>query len=309
MRSKIAVVWVLLFSLFFMGHAWADDLLQNYMNNDTTKPRGQISYGMGVNLPAPSTATGGNVINLSTGASATSSCGLLDLPNEIKTVFSAEALNNYVQGIESAAINGAPMLLTCYASQTLCDLMKHFRSMANAVMSMRHAQCAQIESLAAKAGSSLRNNAIMDCVTQQISSNGGSYDQALQTCSTQGQFTLNFPGTNLSAGADFSLTDALGKLGVTSTSNPALNNLINGVIGDVHFNAGTGISTQGQKAQYAIENQVGQLTNKYYQALHDVAETAVATRTMPAASDLQTVSTPGVPISPLILTRLAAIDP
>jgi hypothetical protein len=277
------------------------DLLQQYMGNDTTPTRGQISYGFGVNIPVGPSG-GGNVIDLSGGIQKQGSCGMFDLATEIKNIFNKEALDEYVSGLTGAIASGAPLLLLCYASQTLCDLYKHYRNMANAALSMRHAQCSQIEALAEKAGSSLRNNSIMQCISDKIPSEG--YDAAVSECGQISDPTLQIPGSTTTA-TQFSLSDALAKAGST---DPDLQNFIKGIVGDVRFSAGYGIYTAG-KTQYGMETQVSNYTTAFYNASRDVGEQFKSTRQCPDASTLSNISTPGVPITCFTLTRLSSLDP
>ena len=299
MRFKIAVLVIIALSSGNQVHA---DLLDLYRGNDTTPTRGQVSYGFGVNIPAPyGPGAGGNVIDLSAGVQKGGSCGNFNLATELKGIFNKEVLDQYVSGLTGAIASGAPMLLLCYASQTLCDLYKHYRSMANAALSMRQQQCQQIEALATKAGSSLRNNAVMDCISQKMGDIG--YEAAVAECGQITDPTVRIPGTNQTA-SEYNISDAIAKAG---SDDPDLQNFIKGVIGDVRFSGGYGIYTAG-KTKYGMEGEVSNLTNAYYNAFREVGEQAAQSRTMPNADTLKTLSTPGFPITPLILTRLMAID-
>jgi hypothetical protein len=286
-------------TLLWINEAQAD-LLQQYMGNDTTPTRGQISYGFGVSMPAGPSG-GGNVIDLSAGIQKGGSCGNFNLAGELKGIFNKEALDQYVSGLTGSIVSGAPLLLLCYASQTLCDLYKHYRNMANAALSMRHAQCAQIEALAEKTGTSLRNNSIMQCISDRMGDLG--YEGAVAECGQISDPTVRIPGST-TTGTEYSLTDAIAKAG---SSDPDLQNFIRGVVGDVRFSAGSGIYTAG-KTQYGLETQVSNLTTAYYNAVKDVGEQAALNRTIPNNETLKTLSTPGFPITPLILTRLSAFD-
>jgi hypothetical protein len=297
MRVKIVVSLVTI--LIWAAQAQAD-LLQQYMDNNNSPTRGQISYGFGANIPVGPSGNG-NIIDLSAGIQKQGSCGNFDLAGEIKSIFNKEALDQYVSGLTGAIVSSAPLLLLCYASQTLCDLYKHYRNMANAALSMRHAQCSQIEALAEKAGSSLRNNSIMQCISDKIASEG--YDAAVAECG-QGDPTLQIPNSTTTA-TQFSLSDAMAKAG---TSDPALQDFIKGVIGDVRFSAGYGIYNAG-KTENGMETQVGNYTTAFYNASRDVGEQFKATRRCPDDSTLNNISIPGVPISCFTLTRLSALDP
>ena len=296
--AVIAVMFSLLASV--PAHA---DLLEQYLNNDQTPTRGQVSYGFGANVPAPyAPNAGGNVIDLSGGVQAGGSCGGFNLGASLKSVFNLEAADQYVQGLASAALSSAPMLLTCYASQTLCDITKFFRTNANAILSMRAGQCQQVEALAEKTGTSLRNNAIKKCIDEHRA-NGDDLDTAMSACGNI-QPDTTIPGSTQQV-AEYSISDAVAKAG---SSDPDVQNFIKGIIGDVRFSGSAGIYTAGS-TQYGMETQVSNYTNAFYNATQGVGEQFVSNRQCPDAHTLNLISTPGTPISCLTLTRLSTLDP
>lgn len=286
----------------FTGQPVQADLLDLYRQNDTTPTRGQISYGFGVNVPAPyGPGAGGNVIDLSAGVEKGGSCGNFNLASEIKGIFNKEVLDQYVSGLTGAIVSGAPLLLLCYASQTLCDLYKHYRGMANAGLSMRQSQCQQIEALAMKAGSSLRNNSIMQCISDKIGDMG--YEAAVAECGQITDPSIRVPGS-ADLQSEYNMSEAIAKAG---SDDPDLQQFIKGVVGDVRFSGSSGIYTAG-KTRYGIETEVSNITNVYYSAVKDVGEQAAAGGTIPGADTLKLISTPGFPMTALILTRLRAFD-
>jgi hypothetical protein len=279
------------------------DLLQDYMQSDTTGNRTQTSYGFGVNIPATNTA--GNVVNFSAGLQK-KGCGNFNLASEISNIFSAEAADKYVQGLEGAIVNGAPLMLMCYMSQTMCDLYKHFRNMANAALSMRQMQCQQIENLAADAGTSLRASSVMNCIAQQSQNSDLPYESIVASCSSASNNMIEIPGSGALA-ANFDLTKVIGNAVGSGNTPPAVTDFIKGVMGNVQFSASAGITSDG-KQQYPMETKLSTLTSAYYGAVKDVGEQAAKSRTMPSPDTVQTISTPGFPITPVVLTRLSAMD-
>jgi len=298
-RNKIAFLLIIGFS--FTSQVYAD-LLDLYRDNDKTPTRGQISYGFGVNIPAPyGPGAGGNVIDLSAGLKKGGSCGNFNLASELKGIFSKEVLDQYVAGLTGSIVSGAPLLLLCYASQTLCDLYKHYRGMANAGLSMRQKQCQQIEALAMKAGTSLRNNRVMECISEKMGSMG--YEAAVAECGQMSDPDIQVPGSS-DYKKEYDLSEAIAKVG---SDDPMIQEFIKGVVGDVRFSGGYGIYTAG-KTKYGMETEVSNFTNVYYNAFRDVGEQAAKAGTIPGPETLKLISTPGFPITPLILTRLRALD-
>ncbi len=281
--------------------SYAGDLFSKYMDNDRTVQRGQLSYDFGVGVPAPfPEGQGGDVLSFSAGIER-KSCGALNLASEIKGIFNAEELNQYITGLAASVVSGAPLLLLCYASQTLCDLYKHFRNMANAALSIRQRQCSAIESLAANAGTSLRNNSIMRCISENMGSM--SYDEAVNKCG-QIEPTAEIPGTGVYQ-TSYNLTDAIAtQIGGDSD----INNFIKGVLGDVTFSATVGIANSTYP-RFGEESKVSNLTNQFYDATKSTIEGYVNGGGMPDAGTLKLISIPGFPMNPLVLTKLRSVDP
>jgi len=300
---RIIVAAIVATCLFIVQASQATaDLLEMYLQNDSSPTRGEISYGFGASIPAPyGKGKGGDVIKLSAGLKKNKGCGF-SFAGEVKAIFSKEMLDQYVSGLVGSITSGAPLLLLCYASQTLCDLYKHYRAMANAALRMKQASCQQVEALAMKAGSSLRNNRIMECISENMGEIG--YDAAVEKCGNITDPDINVPGS-AEYKTEFDLGEALAKAG---TDNPDLQNFIKGVVGDVRFSGSFGIYT-GSKTKYGLEGQISDLTNKYYDAIKDVGEGYRGGGGCPDGDTLSLVSTPGNPITCLILSRVALLDP
>lgn len=156
MQFKWLKIIFMSFTIFMFSSNSYADLFEQYMNNETTKARSEMSYGFGVNMPPLYKSGGGKVIDLQFRTDKGGVCGEFDLFGELKAVFNKEVLDQYVQGLAGAIVSGAPLLLLCYSSQTRCDLYKHFRNMANFAATLRNAQCHEIEKLAMNTGLALR---------------------------------------------------------------------------------------------------------------------------------------------------------
>lgn len=302
MRKSIFTI-ILLLSMSSYTIA-ADDLVSLYQQSDKTKGRSSASYGFGINIPSPyEEGGGGKVIDLSAGLKKSGSCGSFSLSAELKSIFNKEALDQYVNGLIGSIASGAPLLLACYASQTLCDLYKHYRNMANFAVNLRNSQCQQVEKLAQSLGTSLRHTAIDQCQKEMMES-GAEFDQAVSECGKKSDLKLNIPGTSGTA-ETYNLTDSLAQ---KLSDDPKTVEFIKTVLGDVQFSASYGTSTLKYN-KYAEESRISDYTHKYYNGIKTVGS---AYKSGGGASvsqgDLDTVSTPGFPITRGALAKLSATD-
>ncbi|MFI5296229.1 MAG: hypothetical protein ACHQ0Y_14545 [Thermodesulfovibrionales bacterium] len=292
MRSKMIFI-VTIAALWFVNQAAAGDLMQQYLQNNSQYSKGQISYSLGPTIPAPSGQS--TTVNLSAGIVPNGSCGALSLKAALPSISqTVQGLENQAFGILNGVITSAPMLAICYASQTLCDIYKYYRANANAALTFKQSQCQAIEKLAADAGSSLRNQRIMQCIQEH----GGDYTAALDDCGTPTD--LHDPVTGqLTAG--YKLSDVVGNV---APDNPAVNQYVTQLLGDIQFNASAGMSTLNAQ-RLGQEYMLGDLTKKYYNALKSYDGT------VPPAGDpfYQTVSTPGFPLNPMIMNKIVLLDP
>lgn len=298
----ISIVAIIVFGGFSITQA--GDLLQMHMDVDNTKKRSEFSFNAGVNIPSAfKDGGGGKLVDLSAGLKKKGGCGSFDIGATIKGLFNKEVLDQYIAGLTGAIVTGAPLLLTCYASQTLCDLYKHFRNMANAGIALRNAQCQQIEQLAMSTGTQLRKTAEERCVAEE--QYAGNTDQYAVTkkCGSATDLKIDIPGLDKLADG-YNLVDSLA---TKFTDDPAMQKFIKGILGDIEIKAGVGIARKYPR--YAEESILSELTHKYQNAIKDVGESVAKGGTPPSAETLKTVSTPGVPITPQILTKLRFVDP
>src|SRR5260370_4609556 len=155
------------------GRAGAADLWDQTVTNSTPESQFQLSEGTrqsglsyrggtGLPLPAPSGSSTIGAISGSTGKG----CGI-DFAAEFKALFDVNALESYFKGLASSAIAAAPLVLMCYASPTLCDAYKHFKSMASGLLQARAAECQAVEAAALDYGARMAKKRDLQCIEEQ----------------------------------------------------------------------------------------------------------------------------------------------
>lgn len=281
--------------------AYAGDLLEQYMSQQTNMNRTNFSYGFGVNLPPLNDGSGGKAIDLSAGLSKGGSCGKFNFIGELKALVNSEVIKNYLSDIAKGVVSGAPMLLTCYASQTLCDLMKFVKSMANFAMQLRAGQCQQIEKLAADTGIMLRSQGMKDCVYGMLEAGKG-LNESMEYCASA-QTELNMPGL-AEKKEEYDLVESLQK----KIDDPVVSGLAGEILGDVKFSTKFGIQTTQYK-QYAEENLMTTLQYRYRNALADIVKNSTDNIKYASDGDLKAVSIPGFPITRQLISNLNSVDP
>ncbi len=301
MRLIITIISIIVFGSF--SSAQAGDLLQMHMDVDKTKKRTEFSFSAGVNIPSAfKDGGGGQLVDLSAGLKKKGGCGSFDIGASIKALFNKEVLDQYVAGLTNAIVTGAPLLLTCYASQTLCDLYKHFRNMANAGIALRSAQCHQIEQLAMDTGTALNNAARQRCVQERVAA-GDEKTEAVRHCASATDLKIDIPGLDKLADG-YNLADSIAS---KFSDDPTMQKFIKGILGDIEIKANFGIARKYPR--HAEESILSELTHKYHNAIKDVGEPVAKGGTPPSAETLKTVSTPGAPITPQMLVKLRFVDP
>lgn len=298
------LIFIITLAIIISGTTvYAGDLLEQYMSQQTNMNRTDISYGFGVSMPPlyPQ-GSGGNAINLSAGLSKGGSCGKFSLTGELQALINSKIITEYLQDVARGIISGAPMLLTCYASQTLCDLMKFVKNMANFAMQLRAKQCQQIEQLAADTGTMLRNQAMKDCVYNKLN-DGSSLNDAMESCKNEEK--INMPGTGQTGQQqyEYNLVESLQK----KINDPVVSGLAGEILGDVKFSARYGIQTTSYK-QYAEENLMTELQHRYRNALVDIINNSANKIDYASDNDLKAVSIPGFPITRQLISNLNSVD-
>src|SRR5262245_8500258 len=191
-RNVVALLWVAAGVASGAAPAQAD-LWDTLVSGSVTATQIDVTRGDqtgltwrgGPQLGLPSGA-GGSVLRVEAGVGG--GCGITDFVAEFKAMFSAQALESYFEGLASAAIASAPLVLLCYASPTLCDAYKHFKQMASEVLSLRAGECRAVEQAAANLGTSLNRQQQLACIDERISAGDPSW-VALDTCKAQSQTT------------------------------------------------------------------------------------------------------------------------
>ena len=295
---KKIVSIIIIIGIFNINIAYAgSDLLTDYMSHNSNS----VDYRFGINLPNP--YNGNNqIVSAGLSSNPNGQCGAFSALTSLTASFNKAALEN----LGTALLSNVPVLLLCYASQTLCDAYKFARNLANAAASLSTANCQQMEKLAENTGTALGNNSVSNCVQQTT---GGTtisaQDYATVVSQCQQQVGSNSPITNfLNIGGNANGYSLSNYMAQTFPNSQLLVNTLSLVSGDIQF-SGNGI------AHSMVQNGVVQMQNmyaqQYYNATKGVIENAVTSATAPSSSDLQTISIVGFPMTPYFASKLTTL--
>ena len=256
-----------------------------------------LTWRGGPQLGLPS-GGGGPVLRVEAGGGG--GCGITDFVGEFKAMFSTQALESYFEGLAGAAIASAPLVLLCYASPTLCDAYKHFKSMTSEVLSLRAGECRAVEQAAANLGTSLNRQQQLACIDERIAAGDPSW-VALDACKASSQRTTLDYG--LRRVGDLNLVEgALQAVGAASDTATFARTLL----GEVRFSGGRW--TAEPATTQAAEGLWGTMFARAVESLTAAVESVGAGGRL-AASEIAAISVPGVPLSEPILARLAVLPP
>jgi hypothetical protein len=254
-----------------------------------------LTWRGGPQLHLPS-GRGGQVFRVEAGAGG--GCGLTNFVAEFKAMFNAQALESYFEGLISAAIAGAPLVLLCYASPTLCDAYKAFKQMASEVLNIRAGECRAVEQAAMNLGTSLNRQQQQSCIDDRIAAGDPSW-VALDACKAQSRnSTLNYA---LQRVATFNVVDgALQAVG----ADPETAAFARALLGDVRFGGGRWAAEPANVQ--AAEAVWGTTYGRNVERLTAAMETVRAGGQL-GASEIAAISVPGIPLSEPVLARLAVL--
>lgn len=305
MLKKITAVIV--FVTFFSGSAFAD-LFTDTRNAailaypEYSKGNSGVSWEMGTRI-TPSLNRGSNVIQLGVGMGGQNACGKFGLLPSLQSLFSKEVLDQYVKGLAGSITSGAPMLLLCYASQTLCDLYKHYRNMANAGLALQTQQCNQLDKLAEDIGSGLRAKSEAACIREKATAGGGeSPAELMDQCRNKFDMLVE-PATGKYT-PSYSIVDQMAKL---TNMDSETKSTIKHIMGDAVVSVQTGAGNTSATAN-PYEQIVNGYTEAYTASLRDVVKQFQLTSKLPSAERLVDASSPDMPLHPSTLKSLAFTD-
>src|SRR5437773_5657898 len=304
-----AVVALLLAGL--VGRADAVDLWDQTVTNSTPQSQFQlyegagqssIIYRGGAGLPLPVPSGGGGTIGAISGRTGTG-CGI-DFAAEFKALFDANALESYFKGLASSAISAAPLVLMCYASPTLCDAYKHFKSMGSRLLQARAADCRAVRAAALDCGSGMAKKRELQCIEEKTAAGVPRY-VAQDDCRAVGATEL--VGFDFGKVSDLNIVDdGLKQVGADEDTQ----RFAKAVLGDVGFRG----SSSGRRQEFknlqpdGLEQEWGRLYQDYGRQLTTLVD-QVKTGGMPPVEDLQRVSAPGVPVTRSLLQQLSLMQP
>ncbi len=312
MRPLVPViVGVVALLLIAIGGAGATDLWDRTVTSSTPQSQFQLyegtaqsglNYRGGVGLPLPAPDGGGGTVGSISGGMG-KGCGT-DFAAEFKALFDVNALESYFRGLASSAISAAPLVLMCYASPTLCDAYKHFKSMASGLLQARAAECQAVEAAALDYGTRMGKKRELQCIEEKIAA-GVARFVAQDDCRAVGSTEL--VGFDFGRVRDINIVDdGLRQVGADDNTQ----RFAKAVLGDVGFRS----SSSGRRQEFkklqpdGLEQEWGRLYQDHGQQLTTLIE-QVKTGGTPTVEDLQKVSAPGVPITRSLLQQLSLLNP
>lgn len=245
---------------------------------------------------------GGTVASLSTRAGT--GCSPLNFATEFQALFNANALENYFTGLIGTALSTAPLVLMCFASPTLCDAYKHFKGMASAVMQLKAADCRAVESAVLSSTEKIRRRQQMECVEEKTRAGVPVYlalDQCQQSTTLPLQNFQGLPVQNLNV-----VEAALERSG----ASPETRELAKVMLGEVSIRTQNGRveSQSSTPPPDAVERLWGTVNTQYTERLTRALEQVKAGQPL-TSEEIQQISTPGIPVTPAFLQRLALLGP
>lgn len=286
------------------------DLLDIYTSSGSTRERSQLTYEFGVNSPVLNKNQSGaqKVFDLNAGIDANrNSCSILgDLKANFKSFFNAEKL---IQGVTQNVTNfvsSAPYTLMCYASQTLCDMTKFLRNMANFTAQMNVTSCQEYEKLASDLSTSMRKKKVNECAIEKAQSNDPTeYQQYLTECEREVEnLPIQIPGTSEQSQGKYTLKEQMQKI---FTDQPEVAETVSKLLGDFTIGYKVGIR-QSQAPLYGEDAMLSEYIEKYNNAISDIVEGYINDGRVPSDNEIKLISIPGMPLTKNVMDRISFMN-
>ena len=226
-------------------------------------------------------------------------CGAFDFVQSLEDAF--QEVPDLFQQAGEAILANLPMLVLCYSSPTVCDQLKHYQALVNAVLQARFANCHQIQAAAQYGGLRLRGGEVSRCLERE-SNAGRTVSQAMKTCNA-GISSLRLPtGEN---GPEVNLVkDTLAAFGASEETHQLARNLL----GEITLRAdGALLGAEHQKPKAALLKRYEGHRQDFDGALRRAMDEMRETGTVSEAT-LRAISVPGQPIPRAAVVALLALQ-
>lgn len=298
-------------ALFVLYGSASADLLEMYSKAQNTRERSEMSYEFGVNFPTLSqqnTSGTQKIFDVNAGVSSNkNSCSILgDMKLNLKSFFDAEKVVQGVTANVQNAISAMPSTLLCYANQTLCDMYKFARNMANFSAQMNVTSCQEYEKMGMQLADSMRKKKIQECAMEKAQSGDPSeYQQYIASCEKElDTLPINIPGTSETAKGSYKLSDQMKKI---FSDNPQMGQIVSKLLGDYVIGYNVGVK-QSEAPLYGEDLLLSEYTEKYRNALSDVVEAYINEYRKPTDDEIKLISIPGFPITEGFMNKLRLLD-
>lgn len=287
------------------------DLLEMYSSSQNLRERSQLSYEFGVNSPVLSQnqlSGTQKIFEAKAQTEGNNSCSFLgNMKAGLSSFFNAEKM---VQGLTANlqnAISAVPATLLCYANQTLCDMYKFMRNMANFSAQMNVTSCQEYEKMGIQLADSMRKKKVQQCAMEKAQSGDLSdYQQYIAECEQEvGNLPINIPGTNETAKGSYKLSDQIKSI---FASDPQTTQIVSKLLGDFAIGYNVGVK-QTDAPLYGEDALLSEYIQKYRNAIQDVAESYINDNREPSDEEKRMISIPGFPITDGVMNRLRLLPP
>jgi len=311
---KILCILIMILTLTSTVYADLDtargDLLEIYQKATKTKDRSDMNYHFGANSPVLDKNLVGTrkIFDLQAGIDVNkNSCTILgDMKAYIKNFFNLE---NAIQSISQnlmGFVKSAPYILMCYASQTLCDVTKFFRNMANFTAQMSVTSCQEYEKLASGIGTAMRKKRVQECAMEESGGDPTLYQEKLNECEKKIDIlSIEIPGVNEKVTGRYELREQMEKI---FKNQPQIAELVSKLLGNFTIGYSVGIK-QTNAPLYSQDAMLSEYIEKYNKAITDTVEGYINEGRIPSDETIRIISIPGMPLTRNIMDRIAFMNP
>ncbi|MBI4575574.1 MAG: hypothetical protein HY722_04850 [Planctomycetes bacterium] len=300
--------WALLAVFFLALPAWADEYEEALDDASRGYPAVQgddsgYLYRAGYRFHPVQTARLGprqNLLDIRAKLSPPGAgCGAFDFLTNYRYLFNQHAAENYLKSITTNVVAAAPLVVACYASPTLCDAFKHFKTMANLSIDTAYARCDAVQDAVLDWGSNLYNKQKAECLDEK-GAQGVPLEEALRACSGVHEIA-NLSGRK--QGEVNLIDDAFDYM---KDPDPAHRTLARHVFGDLTVRAdGQVFSTRAKGGIRIIYNTtLDEKVDRWQRLLSRVKAGRPVDPT-----DLRDLSTPALPITEEVVQSVASLAP
>lgn len=170
-------------------------------------------------------------IELNASVGVNTDCGNINFDTTLQSTFGQILDKGFLLDLGKGMVKALPMLTICYASPTLCAILKHSQISANLVSNMRLNQCALVDKYVDSRVEDYYQER-QSCVHQAIGTNGGNMDAALESCKSSNQELTDWAGLGNTVTTNKLLDSSAKWAGLDTQDTQGPVNLVKALVGD-----------------------------------------------------------------------------